>query len=195
MSKQQLAKVRIDFFVVLKYRQAHVPQAQALHPGAVIPLLPQRHQGPLQRRHRVSGFRRHAVAFTGGAGGGIADAAGGQNDGLCGISSLFSVDAVDRSAPDVQRHGPVPAQNDFQGFQPPLQGAADVESPVGHREYPVSTLRFQWHAQALKKRLGVPAIKAGKSTVQEFAVFRCVCQQFLQPRVVGDVAPTLSGDI
>ena len=76
VGEHQLPKIRVNPLAVLKHRQPHVSEAQPLEslPRAKVP---QGNQRTPEGRHRVPGFRRHAVALAGGAGGGIGHPAGG----------------------------------------------------------------------------------------------------------------------
>ena len=196
--KQQLAEIRIDLLIVFKDRQAHVPQTQALQtntgdPRRDDPL--QGHQRPLQRRDGVPRLSRHPVTVSGGAGGRIADAAGGQHHRLSGIASPLPNNAAGRAVLNLQGRRPVPEDLHFQGLQPPFQCGTDVERAVADGKHPIPPLSFQWDAQLLKKGHHICAIETVKSAVKEFSITRNIGQQPLNIRVVGHVAPALSGDI
>ena len=149
MGEEQLAEVLVDLFLPLVDREAHVPEAETLEPGAgdaggddAL----QGHQGAVQLRHRVAQGRRQTVAVPGGAGGGIADAAGGQDHGVGGIGLPFPPDGPDGAVRRLDVHGPVMGPADTEGLQPPLQGGADVKSPVAHREDPAASFHLQGDA-------------------------------------------------
>ena len=75
-----------------------------------------------------------------------------------------------------------------------LQRLDNILRPVAHRKYPVSTLGFQRHAQALEISHHILRRTPGERTVQELSVCRNVCQQGVPVTVVGEIAPSLSGD-
>ena len=196
--KQQLTEIRVDLLVVFKNRQVHVPQAQALqadagHPRRDDPL--QGHQRPLQRRDGVPRLSRHPVTVSGGAGGRIADAAGGQHHRLSGIAPPLPNNAADRAVLDLQGRRPVPEDLHLQGLQPPFQCGTDVERAVADGKHPIPPLSFQLDAQLLKKVHRISAIEAVKSAVKEFSITWNIGQQPLNIGIVGHVAPALSGDI
>ena len=149
VGEKQLAEVLVNFLFSLIDREAHVPEAETLEPGAgdaggddAL----QGHQGAVQLRHRVAQGRRQTVAVPGGAGGGIADAAGGQDHGVGGIGLPFPPDGPDGAVRRLDVHGPVMGPADTEGLQPPLQGGADVKSPVAHREDPAASFHLQGDA-------------------------------------------------
>ena len=196
--KQQLAEIRIDLLIVFKGRQTHVPQTQALQadtrdPRRDDPL--QGHQRPLQRRDGVPRLSRHPVTVSGGAGGRIADAAGGQHHRLGRVVSPLPNNAADRAVLNLQGRRPVPEDLHLQGLQPPFQRGADVKRAVADGKHPVSPLGFQRNAQLLKKAHHICAIEAVKGAVKELSITRNISQQPLDIRVVGHVAPALAGDI
>ena len=171
--KQQLAEIRIDLLIVFKDRQAHVPQTQALQTNAGDPRRDdplQGHQRPLQRRDGMPRLSRHPVTVPSGAGGRIADAAGGQHHRLSGIASLLPNNAADRAVLDLQGRRPVPEDLRLQGLQPPFQCGTDVERAVADRKHPIPPLSFQWDAQLLKKGHHICAIETVKGAVKEFSI-------------------------
>ena len=196
--KQQLAEIRIDLLIVFKGRQTHVPQTQALQADAGDPRRDdplQGHQRPLQRRDGVPRLSRHPVTVPGGAGGRIADAAGGQHHRLSGIASPLPNNAADRAVLNLQGRRPVSEDLHFQGLQPPFQCGTDVERAVADRKHPIPPLSFQWDAQLLKKGHHICAIETVKGAVKEFSITWNIGQQPLNIGIVGHVAPALSGDI
>ena len=96
VGEQHLPEVRVDLLPVLKHRQPHIPQAQALELPAQA-VIPQRHQRALKVRHRMPRFPGHSVPLSCGAGGGVTDAAGGK-DYRPGIRSLLSRSLLDHAS-------------------------------------------------------------------------------------------------
>ena len=143
----------------------------------------------------MPGLRRHAVTVPGRAGGGIADAAGGQHHCRHRIELPLSPYALNCSVFDFKRLSAVPDELHPQRFEPPLQGRADVERPVTDREHAVSPLRFQRNAELFKKGHGIRAGKPGKHAVEELAVLRNIVQQLLIAAVVRHVATALAGNV
>ena len=195
VGEHQLSQLPKDLFVVFKGGERHIAKAESLHGGAGIPLLPQRHQGALQRRDGVSHRGGHTVAFAGGAGGGIGYAAGGQDHGLCRIDLLLALGAGHNFSVRAEPDSPVPDQAHMQGLQTPLQCGADIEGAVTDGKDPVAPLCFQRDAQSLKKCHGIPPIKVRESTVKEFSITRRVLQQLFHGGVVGHIAAALPRDI
>ena len=138
---------------------------------------------------------RHPVTVSGGAGGRIADAAGGQHHRLSGIASPLPNNAADRAVLNLQGRRPVPEDLHLQGLQPPFQCGADVKRTVADRKHPIPPLGFQRDAQLLKKGHHICAIETVKGAVKEFSITWNIGQQPLNIGIVGHVAPALSGDI
>ncbi|CAN4003011.1 Sorbitol dehydrogenase, partial [Dysosmobacter welbionis] len=194
VGEQHLPEVRVDLLPVLKHRQPHIPQAQALELPAQA-VIPQRHQRALKVRHRMPRFPGHSVPLSCGAGGGVTDAAGGKDYRPGRVCPPLSPDTCDGAGGDLQLRRPVPGQRDLQRLQPPLQSGADVKGPVTDGKHPIPPLGLQRHADGRKERHGVPAVEPGKGAVQKLAVPGHVGQQGLYIGVVGDVAPALAGDV
>ena len=109
VGKQQFPKVRIDLFAALQHRQLHVPQTQSLKLGTLSTLLPQRNQRAPQRHRCVAHLPGHPMSVTGGAGGRIGYAAGGQNDPVRRKSLPCSAaHAADYAIPHLQMLRPLP---------------------------------------------------------------------------------------
>ena len=198
MGEEQLAEVLIEFLLPLIDRKAHVPETEPLEPGTGDTRgddALQRHERPVQLRHRVAQGRRQAVAVPGGAGGRIADAAGGQDDRIRGIGLPFPPDGADRAVLHFNVQCPVVGPADLKGFQPLLQGGTDVKGPIRHREDPVPPLHLQGDAEVLEEGHGVPASPAGKCAVKEFSVAGDIGKKALERRVIRDVAAALSGNV
>ena len=116
--------------------------------------------------------RRHAVAVPGGAGAGIADAAGGQDHGLRPGSSPFSpATAVDRAALRHRRtppgHGPS-ARLDAPAAASEAPDTSKAQSDAGKTRFPRSV--FSGTPSSSKKAIVIPAPEAGKGTVKKASV-------------------------
>ena len=90
----------------------------------------------------MAGGLCHPVSLAGGAGCGIADAAGGQDHRLRRVASLLPLHAPDDALLNIQPDCPVSDQTDPQRLEPPFQGSADVKGAVADGKHPIAPLCF-----------------------------------------------------
>lgn len=140
-----------------------------LHPAVAI-IADQGHQRPAGRYDPVAQGRRHAVSVAGGAGAGIADAAGGPKCRLRRIRFLFPQQRRRPGPPPFPRTRPGPGP-----IAPPAAHTGGAgprirrrRSPTGER--PGFPARFSGAPQRLKKRHGIPAVEPGKGPIQKTSV-------------------------
>lgn len=75
-----------------------------------------------------------------------------------------------------------------------LKRLHNVLGTVAHGKYPIAPLRFQRNAQLLKVRHHILRSIAGECAVQELAVACHIGEECFPVALVGEIAPSLSGD-
>ena len=177
MCEQHLAEALKQLFVVLKYRQRDILERQSLHARAVGSAAHERNERRAQRRDRVSGLLRKAVAVAGRAGQRI------------GFSSRRNDHAVGTVSPSARRHAA-----DRAGLLVPhntghrcvlddharlmhrmIQRIHDVDRAVGLREHAVSALGLERNALRLKEIHRVLHAERIQRAVQKPRILRHIC--------------------
>ena len=195
MGKQQFPKVLIDGLSLRVYKfDRNVFQGQPLHFRAVVPLLDQRDERTGRLYDRMPDRLRHGVAAAGRAGRGVGQAAGRENDTVCGHGTLrrFYAGHAAIGNGDLRRFARqdthmVCAQEPFERIQNGLR-------PVRDRKNAVAALGLERAAVVFKEFLCVCGRKAREGAVEKARVRRDALQHILPRAVVRDVAAALAGD-
>ena len=140
---------------------------------------------------------RQAVAVAGGAGGGIAEPAAGQDDRIRRLEGA----AGQLRAGDAARFRPqaadfrVEADPDIQFPEQARQGPGDIAGLFGGGEDPLSALHGDRAAVFLQQGHHIPGSETVQGAVKEPGIAGNLGQEFIPAAIVGQVAAAFAGDI
>ena len=197
VGEEQLALVLIDdLALAVPQAQDHVPQGQALHPGAVAAVLLQGDERGARRHDGVPQRLRHAVAVAGRAGRGVGRPAGGQDHGPRRDDGPVGADDAAHAA---VLHGDVVRAQVADRHPRPAQGEEQrvhhVGGAVRARKNAPPTLGLEGDAQLFKISHDRGGREAREGAVQKAPVAGDVREHARRVGVVGEVAAALAGDV
>ena len=219
VGEQHLALLVKDGLSVLEQGQGDVFQRQTHHLFAVGVVAHKAHETGHRLHESVPGLPGQLVAVTGGAGGGVAHAAGGHQYGICPVFPARSAPHADAAQgraglflfemARVFRHSGGFLRFRRQLFQQqlsgtvvhelgvlciPQQGLPDLLGLVRHREHPASALHLQLHTKALEQLHGFCGWERPQRREQKARVRAHMAQKLFRCAVVGHIAAALAGD-
>ena len=219
VGEQHLALLLKDVLAVLKKGQGHIFQGKTHHLFAVRVMADQTDQTGHRLHKGVPGLLGQFVAVAGGAGGGVADAAGGHQHRVCPVLPargaphtdapqgraclfLFGVARVFRCrrgglclGHDVlQQQLFCTVVDDVGVLRIAQQRLPDLLGLIRYREHPAATLHLQLHAKAFEQLHGLCRGERPQRGVQKARVRAHMAQKLLCRAVVGHVAAPLARD-
>ena len=195
MGKEQLTKVPVQHLSFgTEQLHTHITQGQSLHILAVLTRRFQRNQAAHPGDNGMPQLLCHGIAVTGGAGGGIGQAAGGQDHPAGRYGLLLGFYALH---PALSRQDlPNPGSFHCHIFPPQLslQAVQNRNGFIRYREHPIAPLCFQRAAVGIKEFHDSFRRKSRQCTEQESPIAGNVLQDLLCRAVIGHIAAALSGD-